>query len=296
MRDLELLARQHGLIGRDQALDCGLSTSSVTRRIRSGQWFPVLPGVYRHAAVTVTDRLIVRATMLWRPVVVSGSWAAWWHGLRPEPVGPLVVTAPRSSGARSWHDVRVRRRDLSPVDVARVDGVRVVSRPLAALENARFADGQDVVDRALQRRVSLIELDRAMARFSNASGATAVRQALSVVQDGTVSPPERELATALRAAGLRSLRAGVTVWANGRRCWLDFADERARVAVEVDGVAFHSDPAAVAADRERQNALVSDGWTVLRYTPAQIRRDGARVVAEIAAVLADRGSGRTLSG
>lgn len=135
-----------------------------------------------------------------------------------------------------------------------------------------------------------------MARFGNASGATAARGALAAVQDGTVSPPERQLATALRAAGMVQLRAGVSVWAGGRRCWLDFAEVDTRVAVEVDGVAFHSDPAAFAADRERQNALVTDGWIVLRYTPAQIRRDSARIVAEIVAVLESRGSTRTLNG
>lgn len=225
-----------------------------------------------------------------RPVVVSGSWAAWWHGLRTEPVGALTVTAPRSSGARSWQDVRVRRRDLAAADIALVDGVRVIRRPLAALENAGFTDGQNVVDRALQRHVSLEDLNRAMARFSNAAGATAARAALAVVQDGTVSPPERELAAAMREAGLTSVRPGVSVWAGGRRCWLDFADVTARVAIEVDGVAFHSDPTAFASDRERQNALVTDGWVVLRYTPSQIRRDSARIVAEIAAVLASRGS------
>ena len=37
--------------------------------------------------------------MLWAgpDAVLSGSWAAWWHGLRDEPAGPVGVTVPRSS-------------------------------------------------------------------------------------------------------------------------------------------------------------------------------------------------------
>lgn len=290
MGELELLTRQHGLISRRQALAAGLSASAITRRTATGEWCVILPGVYRHTAVTASDRVMVRATMLWRAVTVSGSWAAWWHGLRPEPVGALTVTAPLSSGARSWRDVRVRRRDLAAVDVMLLDRVRVIRRPLAALENARFADGQNVVDRALQRQVTLDQLDAAMARFSGAAGATAARGALAVVQDGTVSAPERKLAAALREAGLTEVKAGVRVWAGGRRCWLDFAVERRRLAIEVDGAAFHTDPVVFADDRARQNALVTDGWTVLRYTPTQISDQAARIVAEIAAVLANPGS------
>jgi very-short-patch-repair endonuclease len=100
-----------------------------------------------------------------------------------------------------------------------------------------------------------------------------------------VSPPERTLAAALRAAGLTEIRAGVTVVAGGRQFWLDFAEPHRRLAIEVDGVRAHTDPAVFAADRTRQNLLIRDGWTVLRYTPWQIREDLPGVVAEICSTL-----------
>ena len=79
------------------------------------------------------------------------------------------------------------------------------------------------------------------------------------------------------------------MWVAGRRFWLDFAVETLSLAVEVDGVSAHSDPAAFHRDRERQNVLVRAGWTVLRYTPFQLTRDMPSVIDEIRSTLATMG-------
>ena len=47
---------------------------------------------------------------------------------------------------------------------------------------------------------------------------------------------------------------------------LDLAFPAAMVAIEVDGMAYHSDAVRFQRDRTRQNLLVSLGWTVLRFT------------------------------
>lgn len=283
MGELKTLARQAGLIRRQQALDCGMSGAAVSRRLASGEWKPVFPGVYRHIAVAVTDRLMLEGALMWLgpAAVVSGSWAAWWHGLREEPVGPVSVTMPRTASAHRHQHVRVRRRNLFAPDISVVRRIPVTSRALTALENAGLVDGQDLFDKALQTRVSVAHLTDAMSRFRRAYGAPAGRAALDLASGGTVSRPERKLAAALRAAGLSMIRAGVRTSASGRPCWLDFAAPELRLAIEVDGFAAHTDPAVFKADRKRQNALVEDGWTVLRYTPWEIREELSRVVAEI---------------
>lgn len=283
------LTSQSGLITRSQALGCGFSASAITRRVAAREWRPVLPGVYRHVAVAVSDLLMVHAAMLWVGAsgTLSGAWAAWWHGSRTEPVGPVSVTVPLTSGLRSHGDVMLRRRTLSDGDVVVIRGVRVVTRELAALENAALPDGQDVVDRALQRHVSVAALARTMERFSGAAGAAAARRSVELARSGAVSPPERELAAALRKAGLTEIVAGVKVEIDGQLMWLDFAAVRVRLAIEVDGVAPHSDPSRFHSDRQRQNRLVRAGWTVLRYTPWQLRTGMDQAVGEIAQTLAD---------
>ena len=285
----ELLATQGGVITRTQALGAGLSAPTVTRRLSTKEWHRTFPGVYRHAAAPVTDRLMLESAWLWLgpAASISGSWAAWWHELRHEPEGPVCVTIPRARRVVDHPHIEIRRRDLDISDVVMLRGVQVTSRALTALENARLPDGDDVLDRALQRRLPLPELSGAMDRLFRAHGAVAARSAVEARADGTVSPPERQLAAALRKECLAQVKAGITVRVNGRPFWLDFAVEDLQIAVEVDGFAPHSDPGVFRRDRERQNALVLGGWTVLRFTPWQIRCELPKVIASIRAAIGD---------
>jgi very-short-patch-repair endonuclease len=251
----------------------------------------VLPGVYRHCAATVNDDLMMRAGLLWvgRSGVVSGSWAAWLHEFVAVPRGPVALTVPRACALRSNTWVTIRRRDLQRVDVCKVRGIPVVSRALAALECAHLPQGSDVVDRALQRHVSVAQLDDALDRLAGGSGVVVARKLVDDNRQGTVSPPERELLKALRSASLHDVAAGVKVIVGGVPLWLDFAVERIRLAIEVDGYSVHIDPEVYHRDRAKQNLLVAHDWTVLRYPPRQIRADTGAVVDEIAAMIRNLG-------
>jgi len=68
---------------------------------------------------------------------------------------------------------------------------------------------------------------------------------------------------------------------------LDFllVGSQVRVAVELDGFAFHSSKAAFVYDRIRQNDLTSLGYVVLRFSYEAIRDHTARCVAQLQAVL-----------
>jgi hypothetical protein len=80
------------------------------------------------------------------------------------------------------------------------------------------------------------------------------------------------------AAIVRRGQAGITGWVANHPVWhdgelvavLDVALILRQVAVEIDGWAFHSDVDRFQRDRERQNALISLGWTVLRFTWADL--------------------------
>ena len=51
---------------------------------------------------------------------------------------------------------------------------------------------------------------------------------------------------------------------------VDFAYVDRRIAIEVDGFGVHGTAAALSSDLARQNALVLQGWTVLRFTWKQV--------------------------
>ena len=61
--------------------------------------------------------------------------------------------------------------------------------------------------------------------------------------------------------------------------------ERLRIAVELDGYAFHSGRPAFTYDRLRQNDLAAAGYTVLRFSYDAVRADTARCVRQLQALL-----------
>ncbi len=287
MRAKQTLARQTGLISRSQALAEGMSPSAITRNLKSGEWQPVLPGVYRHLASPVSDSLMVHAASLWLPgsAVLWGAWAAWWFELRAAPDSPVSMTVPRSHNGRSHKYVKLRRRDLSPADVIVHEGVRVTTKALTTLENARLDGGRATFDRSLQKHLKPTDLIEPAQRLWHAYGVVAAKEAMALASDGTVSHPERTFAAALRGAGLTTVRAGVKVRIGGSLFWLDFAVVEIKLAIEIDGRAAHMTPEVFENDRRRQNALILAGWTVLRYTAWQIRHDMSTVLLETRAAL-----------
>jgi very-short-patch-repair endonuclease len=99
---------------------------------------------------------------------------------------------------------------------------------------------------------------------------------------GTRSEAERVLARLLRSAGIRGWVAGMPMTlADGTHLELDLWFPVQRVVVEVDGKAWHVDDDRFQRDRVRQNALVTAGSTVLRFTWYDLTRAPRRVVATV---------------
>jgi very-short-patch-repair endonuclease len=67
---------------------------------------------------------------------------------------------------------------------------------------------------------------------------------------------------------------------------LDLAFPDVLLAIEIDGWAWHGDPERFQRDRRRQNVLVTAGWTVLRFTWADLIERPEHVLATIVHALA----------
>ena len=65
----------------------------------------------------------------------------------------------------------------------------------------------------------------------------------------------------------------------------DLVFDAARLVVELDGWAYHTDPDRFQRDRARQNRIVAAGWRVLRFTWRDLTERPAAVVAAIRAEL-----------
>lgn len=188
-------------------------------------------------------------------------------------------------GLRPFPGVRVRRRDVPNADLVGIDGIRLTDVPLTALDTAAtLPDGSAFLDRALQKHVRFPRLYRAYCRNLGAEGFARVNELLVGAADRADSAAERLLTALLR-------RHGVTGWQCAlafERWTIDVAFASARVAVEVDGWAWHVDAERFRADRRKGNALVRAGWLVLRFTWHDLTARPADVVAEIVEALASR--------
>ncbi len=125
-----------------------------------------------------------------------------------------------------------------------------------------------LADRAMQRGwVSADDLRARLRDRPRAPGNTQLRRLADQLGDGAAARSERVLHRLLRDAGVRGWTPNHEVWAHGELvAVVDVALVARRLAIEVDGMAFHVDVARFRRDRSRQNTLVALGWTVLRFT------------------------------
>jgi len=280
----DLLRRQCGVITLHQAVARGMSRQTVQRRARDGEWSRLHPHAYLVGGHRLTDEARVRAAWLWSGEfgVVSGPAAAHWHGLLDRAPREIELTVPGRCKPRGRAGIQVRRRDLAPADVVENSGVRLTALPLTVLETAVVLPAGSVfLDRALQQHVRFPVLYRAYCRNLGRHGSSAATRLLVAAADRADSAAERLLVRILQ-------NAGITGWVLGHPFgpWrIDLAFPREKVAVEVDGWAWHVDAARFRNDRRKQNALVRAGWDPLRFTWHDLDGQPGGVVAEVQATL-----------
>ena len=290
-----LLLRQAGVISRQQAVACGTTRRQIDRLLADGTWVRVRPAVYRHAAVVPTPEAALRALSLWLgpSAVLTGVGAAWWWECLPEAPARWTFAETPASWVPSATGVSVSRGYLDSRDCAVRWDVPLVTRPLAVLraaaqlESAEPGQGITLLDRAKQRRwVTTEDLRRSFERHRGTSGTVAMRVLLERTGDRAHSELERLAVRLLRSAGITGFVVNHrTVLPGGRPVELDLAFIDQRVAIELDGYAFHSGPEAHRADVRRANDLLAAGWTIRRFTWNDLLADPAGFVATVRQVL-----------
>jgi very-short-patch-repair endonuclease len=320
----EVVARQAGVVSLAQAVAHGYSAGRAHRRVREGSWRRLHPGVFLVGGHRLTDEARVRAAWLWAAeldvaqseaagsgaaqlraarqvvpeaagpdgaapgaaistVAVAGSAAAHWHGMVGRAPAVVDVTVPRRAKPRARPGVRIHRRDLACADVITLRGLRVAGKGLATLETALvLPDGPAFLDRALQKHLRFPELYAAYCRGLGRVGSAEMGRLLAAAADRADSAAERLVVKHLRAAGIGGWLLGYPFGLY----LIDLAFPEAKLAVEIDGWAWHVDQDRFVNDRRKQNALVRAGWTVLRFTWHDLTSAPHSVVAQIAAALA----------
>lgn len=303
----ELAAAQHGLLTREQAIGAGLAKWAIGDEIARGAWVPVRPGVYRSTSASVTwhQRALAACIGKTGAIALSHRSAAFVHGLLPEPPAAVEVMtrygAPRA-GIRLIATVHRVRRPPTPGEMETVEGLPVTSLARTLVDLAGCLPSHELaelVDRAVRSRRSDAARRRLLRALQEALpgrfGAVALRDALrpwTVTGPGKAQPQSVLEAQVLRVLARADLPVPtpqhLVVLPGGDRFYLDFAWPAARVALEVDGYAFHSDRRSFSSDRQRGNRLLAAGWQVLHTTSDEITHQPETLVEMLRAALGTR--------
>jgi len=282
----------NGLFSTAQARALGYSPVAIRREIDRGRWVRLERGILSAAGRTeqASDPALLAVLRCGPRALVSHETAAEARGweLARRPALLHVIVPHDSSRAPRQVGVTVHR------GAAAAD---VVNRILPATDPCRtaldvagtlmFDEAVVAVDSALRSRlVTLDELGRELRRRGSWNRAAKARAALAAASALSGSVPETQARLLFAKAGLSRPIEQWEVRIDCRVIRADFAWLAERVIVEIDGYAFHSSFEAFQPDRTRQNSLVLDGWTVLRFTPLDVTMRPDVVAATIRAALA----------
>jgi len=272
------------------AVRAGLLTR---KQLRGTQWLRLFQDVYVHRDVPLDLRIRVDAVSLLLPAggVVSGRTAAWLYGgIMPRPTDPVELTLPRDTPLGPRSDLTIRRALLDEQDVTTVAGLPVTTALRTAFDLARLRKPRH--QRQLIEAVVALDALAHAKRFDQDEllayalghpgwrGVRLVSEVVRLVDDGAESPMETRLRLVLVFGGLPR---PVTQFEIRRRgggfvARVDLAYPELKIAIEYDGE-DHRDQWAE--DIVRQNAIIGEGWTLMRYTKHDVFQAQTRILRQV---------------
>lgn len=290
----ELARAQHGLVTSAQAVKA-LGPGRKDRWVAAGRLVSIQPRVFRVLGAPPTWHQALKAAELSTGGVVSHRSAAELWGL-VQRAGYVEVSVKQARAPRAQPPTIVHRiADLHDELAVEREGVQLTDPTRTIIDLGLVLpiwSVGDALSRALTSRLlTLGEVERlrdALGRKGR-DGTGVVRSLLEDRrQFGGVeeSMLERRLVELVRSHDLERPALQHEVWHAGRFvARIDAAYPDRKIAIEVDGYGAHTSPEAFQRDRTRQNHLVTLGWTVLRFTWADVVDRPAMVAQEIRAAL-----------
>jgi REase_MTES_1575 len=266
---LALIAeRQFGVFTRAQTLDAGFTANTIKKRLHRGVWALVDHNVYRMSATPRNWNQRLVAACLAGPAVAS-------HRALPDMPNDIVeVTALRHRRRRApdviWHE----SWHLTERDITAIEGIPS-TRPVRTFLDLGVVLSPDQLETVLNdgiRRnlLSVSAIGRRLEELGPLRPGTRVVQAVVSRHRTGRRAPESVLETRflqlVRSAGLPEPVPQFEIGlGDGAVARVDFAYPEQRIAIELDGAAYHSGEVAERRDRRRDNRLGAMGWRVLRF-------------------------------
>lgn len=284
---------QGGVLTRAQLLALGADDAWVERRVVSGDWQRVLPGI-----VVPWSGPVPWEARAWAAVLGAGPGAAlshrsaaYLHGILDQPPPTLDVTLPHSRRAGYASDVRIyRRRHPSPTS-GRPPRVWLADTVVDLVATSE-SDGEAVgwVTAAARKGMNELELTRAIERRHAFRRRPLLLDLVTEVADGVESPLElRYRRDVERRHGLPTARLQVRDQVGGLSIRADGIYEGLGVRVELDGMLGHPG-GRTDADTWRDNAVLLERHEItLRYRWAHVAARACATAGQVATALAHGG-------
>ena len=280
----ELAGSRHGVISRELALVHGVPREQFDWRVRNGSLARLYCGVYRFIAAPMTwHQRALGLTMLGgQGALLSHESAAFLHELEDygEP-RVLDLSLPRCRRMREPDETRVHRtREF-------LEGTVIEGLPATTLARTLVDLSKDLPAWKLERvlhaawRLNLgiagqVEASLGALQRSDWRGADLLLELVQRLQKGGFdSTLEVRFRQRMAQAAIPEpeLRHVVRDERGAYVMRLDFAWKKLKVAMHVDGFAFHHDPAAMLRDAEQRARLTALDWKQLVVMAQSLRND-----------------------
>jgi very-short-patch-repair endonuclease len=281
---------QDGVISRAQLRSAGLSDDSVDRLVWSGTLVRLSPGVFLAGAAPMTFRARLWAAVLATDGVLGLATAGQLWGVVDDRMlasctDDVHIMLPHRRRVEAPSGVVVHRR-IRPPDGTEVRSLPTTGRRQTVLDLMATLPANEAFrlsDRAVQCGwIVPDDVRRRLVTEPRRPGNRQLRRLAVSLGDGAAAQSERVLHRLLRSAGLTGWHPNYELWSDGELvAVIDVAIPARRIAIEVDGMAYHVDVDRFRRDRTRQNTLVALGWTVLRFTWADLVERPGYVVATV---------------
>ena len=278
-----------------EALTARVDRKTVIRWTAAGTLVRLQPGVYATPTAAAKWRMRVEAAVLSRGGVASHRTALALWGLVP-PGGPVHVTVEPPRSNRRSADVVLHRAVGLQDAVRSVDGVPVtcVERSLVdtwgSPGNLVLAAVRAAVITAVRRRMcSPGDLAFEVARRPQVRARASLVELVRLLAEGCQS--ELEIwgcLNVLQAPGMPRFSLQHRVEVRGRTFFLDAACEEVRLAVEMDGAAWHGSRDQRERDIHRDALMATIGWQTLRFSFTRLTDSPGGCQHDIRAVHAAR--------
>lgn len=290
-----LVADQHGMVSRSQALKEGLSSEQLDHCVERRLLVRVHDGVYRHLAVPLDWRGRVMAAVLAAgdDAYASHRSSARLVGLRDVPrYRPELTVVTLDHPDRSGMHVH-RTNRLHAADITVVEGIPCIAAPRTCLDLGGvlpYEIVEPIVQDAVIRKVVKHEELFAVLECVGGRGRRGTAALRAVVRGGLPDEKiESELERRLLALFPRDhgfeLQYEMTC-VDGRCVRIDAARPELKIAVEAIGYRWHATAKKLREGLARRRSIQSSGWEVWEYGWADVVETPDIVRAEIAQLAA----------